>query len=78
MSRDAELSQLLRELRHWPGATYELHIGGKHNKLHLQVGDQKQHLVVAGSPSCSRAARNAVARMRRTLRAMGAERRQHA
>lgn len=74
MRRCEHINLLLRELKNWPGATYELHNGSKHNKLRLIVGDQSQHLVVAGSPSCSRGARNAVARMRRKLREMGARR----
>lgn len=62
-----------RELGDWPGATMTQEPNGKHGKLVLHYNDQSRLVIMALTPSDSRAIPNHLGIVRRELRSMGAQ-----
>lgn len=64
----------VRELESWPGVTMTEEDGGKHAKVVLHFNGDSRIVVVAHTPSDTRALPNHIATLRREIRALGAER----
>ena len=67
------LDALEKELRAWPGVTYEVVTNRPHSKLYVQYGEQRRFIPFSGTPVQTRGMLNKVSQLRRLLRDIGAE-----
>jgi len=65
---------IARELENWPGATVEFKQGSKHPRAKLSFAGLTQSISFSATPSSPRSLHHSIADVRRTLRALGAER----
>lgn len=64
------------ELLLWPGVTWRHEYAGKHIKVHLSFGGRSRFVTRSRTLSDYRGVRNHVGDIKRTLRLMGAQRKE--
>jgi len=67
------LDKLHKELRAWPGVTYEVDNTSHHPKLRVRYAGTERFLPFSSTSVDERGVRNKVSQLRRLLRELGAE-----
>jgi hypothetical protein len=70
---DRPITTLEKELRAWPGVTYEVAANRPHDRLYVEYGGQRRFLPFSSTPVGRRGMLNKVSQLRRLLHELGAK-----